>query len=59
MAGTHHVLLYHFVFSTKSRQEWIEPDNQEEHHRTEDSRSEYLRMLGVHGIEYDLRYIDE
>lgn len=36
MAGTHHVLLYHFVFSTKSRQEWIEPDNQEEHHRTED-----------------------
>lgn len=150
MAGTHHMLLYHFVFSTKRRQRWIDESNQDllfdyiggtirnlggisirvggwldhvhvlaklktthcvadfmrqlksgtakhfnqqsstlrkfgwqdgygaftvspfradrvvryienqhEHHRTEDSRTEYLRILDAHGVEYDLRYVDE
>lgn len=150
MAGTHHMLLYHFVFSTKNRQRWIEPehqpmifdyiggtvrslgavslrvggwldhvhllvklrtthcvadfmrelksstskhfnsttsslkkfgwqdgygafsvsgfrkekvmeyiDRQEQHHRTEDSRTEYLRMLDVHGVEYDPKYVND
>lgn len=150
MSDTHHMLLYHFVFSTKNRRPWIEPatsetvfdylggtvrglqgvpirvggwldhvhllvklrtthcvadfmrelkantskhfnestgslqkfgwqdgygaftvsgfrkqrvidyiDGQEEHHRKEDSRTEYIRMLDVHGVEYDLKYIDE
>ncbi len=150
MSTTHHMLLYHFVFSTKNRRRWIEPkhqpvifdyiggtvrklggisirvggwldhvhllaklktthciadfmrelkagtskhfnetttslnkfgwqdgygvftvsafrkdrlieyiDNQEQHHSTEDSRTEYLRMLNVHGVEYDERFIDD
>lgn len=32
--------------------------NQETHHRTEDSRTEYFRMLDVHGVEYDPKYVD-
>ena len=150
MSDTHHMLLYHFVFSTKNRRRWLEPahqpmifdyiggtirnlggvsirvggwldhvhllvklktthciadfmrelkagtskhfnesttslqkfgwqdgygaftvssfrkdrlveyiDNQELHHRTEDSRTEYLKMLDVHGVEYNERYIDD
>ena len=29
MANTHHMLLYHFVFSTKNRKPYLQPDTQE------------------------------
>jgi REP element-mobilizing transposase RayT len=32
---------------------------QEEHHRKEDFKTEFLRLLKAHGIEYDERYIWE
>jgi REP element-mobilizing transposase RayT len=32
-------------------------DDQREHHNKEDFRSELLRLLQVHGVEYDERYI--
>ena len=28
MSGTHHQLLYHFVFSTKNRKPYLQPDTQ-------------------------------
>jgi REP element-mobilizing transposase RayT len=150
MADTHHMLLYHFVFSTKNRRRWIEPavapnmfeylggcirglggvalkvggwldhvhllvklrtthcvadvlrelksnssrhfnestrslekfgwqdgygaftvsgfrkeqviqyiGSQREHHEQEDSRTEYLRMLQIHGVEFDPRFVDD
>jgi len=30
---------------------------QEEHHRKEDFKTEFLRLLNAHGVEYDERYI--
>ena len=30
-------------------------DRQEQHHSKEDSRTEYIRILDVHGVEYDLK----
>ncbi|MCC7316118.1 MAG: transposase, partial [Planctomycetes bacterium] len=33
--------------------------NQAEHHRREDFRSELLRLLRAHGIEFDERYVSD
>jgi len=48
------------VFSvSKSREEAVKRyiAGQAEHHGKEDFRSEYMRMLRVHGIEFDERYV--
>ena len=48
------------VFSvSKSREESVKRyiANQAEHHRKEDFRSELLRLLKAHGIEFNERYV--
>jgi hypothetical protein len=32
-------------------------ENQEEHHRKEDFKTEFLRLLEEHGLEWDERYV--
>lgn len=69
MPGTYSQILLYIVFSTKRRQRWITPDvadrlygyiaGQREHHRKEDLRSEFIRLLRVHGVEFDERYAFE
>jgi hypothetical protein len=67
MPGTYSQLLLHAVFSTKGRERWITPDlaerlypyigGQAAHHAKEDFRSELLRMLRAHGVEFDEKYV--
>jgi len=48
------------VFSVSKSQESAVKNyiaNQMEHHRKEDFQSELLRMLGIHGIEFDEKYV--
>jgi putative transposase len=44
---------------SKSREEALEHyiANQEAHHRKEDFKSELLRLLRAHGVEFDERYV--
>jgi len=43
MPGTYSQILLHIVFSTNRREPWI--------------KSELLRMLRAHGVEFDERYV--
>lgn len=48
------------VFSvSKSQEDAVKKyvANQPEHHRKEDTKSELLRMLRLHGVEFDERYV--
>ncbi len=47
MPGTFSQMLFHIVFSTKQR----------EHHEKEDFKSELLRLLRAHEVEFDERYV--
>jgi len=47
-----------FTYAQDSKKELIQyVMNQEEHHKKETSRDEYIRLLDEHGIAYDLKYI--
>ena len=51
---------YYSVFSvSKSQEEAVKKyiAGQVEHHKKEDFKSEFLRLLRAHGVEFDERYV--
>ena len=47
-----------FTYSIKEKDRLIEyVKNQEEHHKTETFRAEYVKLLNEHGIEFDEKYL--